>query len=81
MCLRLRPRAAVLPPRLRLPVRPLGLRLLARVPATVLGLPGLVRGSSLIVAVMCVGMMKAVSVPRKARMRRNIVRALQDDKA
>jgi hypothetical protein len=51
-----------------------------RVLATAMASPGLVRGSSLTVAVMCVAMTKEAIVPLKVKMRNNIVLARQDDR-
>lgn len=80
MCLRLPPRAAVLLHRHRLQVRPRGLRQRVRALATALASPGLVLGSSLIAAVMCAVMTKAVIVPLKVKMRSNIAPARQGDR-
>jgi hypothetical protein len=60
-------------------VRPLDLRQLVAVLAIALALPDRARELSLIVAVRCV-VMRGVSVLLRARMRRNIVRGLRDDR-
>lgn len=80
MCLRLLHRAAVLLHRHHPQVRLRGLRQRMRALATAMALPGLVRGSNLIAAVICVAMMRVVIVPPKAKMRSNIAPARQGDK-
>lgn len=80
MYLRLLRRAAVLLHRHHPQVRLRGLLQRVRALVTAMASPGLVRGSSLIAAVMCVAMMRVVIVPPKAKMRSNIAPARQGDR-